>query len=1204
MGDVSRGVDLDSGVPVAIKRALGTGEQTRLRFEREVAALQRVRHPGVVRVLDHGEDAEGYWLVMAWVEGETLQAALRRGPLGESDVRALATRLASALAAVHEAGIVHRDVKPSNILLPEGRAESAVLVDFGLARCETDARATASGALVGSPMYMSPEQARGEPTHGPQADVFSLGATLYECASGRPPFRGTNALTILAKVLTLRPEPLGRVSPWTRGNFDRVVERMMSRNPADRPKDGADLLRMLDECHFPSSDRREPLATLSDVEVRPATILVATSGPPVPAHGGTTASLGGAAGELSDWADICSHFGGVSEGAFHPTLFVTFVTSGIARDDARLAARAALALRDHAPHAKVFVATGTSFVSQAGTSELTADFAESALRSLEEREASGVFLDGPTEGLLDATFVVEADSGAGRARLVGRNAEPAPGREIDGRAVPFVGRDLELRALELGIQQAREEGQASVIWVVAEAGRGKTALREVTATRLEETPGTRVLRTRCDALAAETPYAMLADLIATRFRLSRSASFDDQVAALTQRLPLEGFTSVMPRSLASPFGIVDAVGGTDPMTMQRELVSAIKEWFALDAAARPDQTLVLLIDDVQWSDASSWGVLESVLSGQGLHVSIVGFARPEFLERAPRPLSGLAPREMPLPKLGPRASEKLLRALMGRSAEGKDLSSFLRVADGSPLYLEELARTQIAGASSFAPAGSMLAMLQARCASLPVRQRTTLRVAAAVGHSFSKRVLTEILDGRELEEIDATLAALAREEFIVSEDGRGNFAEWSFRHALVRDAAHSLLAPEDQKTVHARVYRAEKRLGNVSSSALAVHAEKGGLFEEAATELVLVAESMLAVSDLLGATDVVQRIQGLVPSVPVRGEAYVIGAIAKFFLGDLPTALSWSLEGLILSTRRSRLWVRAVGYLAAIIGHVRPAQRPPALEDALAALLERPILSEELLALSEALALGVQTSAAMYPGDIVWTQAASARLQRLYEHRGALDVSKGWAALGLAWSAYYAGGTPETVDTWCARAVAHFETAQDRRNLVPCLSLWARALAHSLQRERSIQMAQRAIEVASAIGEFPVLFAKLHRAAAIAFLASADDVTLAERATASQDLALVLGALRQSAYVRCEASTGLSYLALASNEPDTALAHADEALRAVGICPIAAEAVALALALGDASKQEAARDLLSSVHPSSSVCGPLRRRLQNERPQR
>ncbi|MCA8923676.1 MAG: protein kinase [Planctomycetes bacterium] len=236
MGVVYEAVQVGLGRRVALKvlpRTQGIVGTARERFRREAEATASLRHPGIVPIYDIGEDRGVLYFAMELVEGRSLRAALDQdGRLVPQVAAELGRQIAEALACAHAEGIVHRDVKPDNVLLRgDGRP---VLTDFGLARRQQDAALTRVGTIVGTPLYMSPEQALGEPFDA-RTDVYSLGVTLYEALSGRAPFEGSvDTAQVLDRLVKEDPPPLRALRPEIPAALAGVVETALERDPARR----------------------------------------------------------------------------------------------------------------------------------------------------------------------------------------------------------------------------------------------------------------------------------------------------------------------------------------------------------------------------------------------------------------------------------------------------------------------------------------------------------------------------------------------------------------------------------------------------------------------------------------------------------------------------------------------------------------------------------------------------------------------------------------------------------------------------------------------------------------------------------------------------------------------------------------------------------------------------------------------------------
>jgi len=239
MGIVYRARDMVTSETVAIKLLTG-GIRGVDRFLREIEIIARLHHPRIVRYVARGLAPDGApFLAMEWLDGETLEHRLQRGPLGLRDAIELGRSIAEALDAAHAIGVVHRDLKPANVLLVRGSIEDVKVVDFGVARLASGGPVlTASGEIVGTPAYMSPEQALSKPVDG-RSDIFSLGSILYRAISGVYPFEAESALRMLLRLTQSRAAPLSSVAPRTPATLALAVDGMLTPDPCGRPESAA-----------------------------------------------------------------------------------------------------------------------------------------------------------------------------------------------------------------------------------------------------------------------------------------------------------------------------------------------------------------------------------------------------------------------------------------------------------------------------------------------------------------------------------------------------------------------------------------------------------------------------------------------------------------------------------------------------------------------------------------------------------------------------------------------------------------------------------------------------------------------------------------------------------------------------------------------------------------------------------------------------
>lgn len=241
MAEVWRAEDTKLGRAVAVKVILAAHATDRNfldRFVREARVVASLEHPNILPVYDVGEEEELPFLVMPFLDGGTLRDRMQQGPVPLAAAAAFIGQLAGALDAAHEAGVLHRDVKPANVLL--GKADRLFLADFGIARLvETETGLTATGMVVGTPIYMAPEQAQGKPA-SPASDRYALAVIAYELLAGRPPFEGENPLSLMNQhVTTPAPALSARIAGLPAG-LDAVFERALAKDPAARhPTSGA-----------------------------------------------------------------------------------------------------------------------------------------------------------------------------------------------------------------------------------------------------------------------------------------------------------------------------------------------------------------------------------------------------------------------------------------------------------------------------------------------------------------------------------------------------------------------------------------------------------------------------------------------------------------------------------------------------------------------------------------------------------------------------------------------------------------------------------------------------------------------------------------------------------------------------------------------------------------------------------------------------
>src|SRR5918999_5534467 len=231
------------------------------RFKREIMVAAAMQHPNIVPVLSTGNTERLPYFVMPFVEGESLRVRLGRGPLSVREAVSVMKDVARALAFAHGRGVIHRDIKPDNIIIS---GATATVTDFGVAKAVAASRAgpargtieartpggstiTHAGVSLGTPTYMAPEQAAADPNTDHRADLYALGIVAYEMLVGAPPFQGRSPQALLAAQLTELPRPISQRRYGVPAALERLIMQCLEKNPTDRPRNAADMVRALDD---------------------------------------------------------------------------------------------------------------------------------------------------------------------------------------------------------------------------------------------------------------------------------------------------------------------------------------------------------------------------------------------------------------------------------------------------------------------------------------------------------------------------------------------------------------------------------------------------------------------------------------------------------------------------------------------------------------------------------------------------------------------------------------------------------------------------------------------------------------------------------------------------------------------------------------------------------------------------------------------
>ncbi len=1055
MGRVYRARDRASGAVVAVKvlgaRADPRAEESIARFVREARVLASLDHPGIVRYLDAGETSErGAFLVMEWLAGHDLDERLLRGPLSVDEVIVLAKRLAEPLAAAHRRGIVHRDLKPANVLLVDGDVAAAKIIDFGLARREGDASLTAEGAVVGTPAYMAPEQIRGERVDA-RADVYALGALLFACLVGRPPFAGAHPIAVLAKAIV---QPAPRASELRAGllpALDVLIARLLAKDPDARPADGGEVARELAAIASAPGERPAAIA-IGAHEQRVACIVLCDAsasalssaatrlelrrpGDDATAVDGVSAELELSAPELDARIE---ELGGTLYPLTQRSSLVTIRGGAAPAEQAARAARCALALLAARPAAPLVLATGKLVVGGSVQVGEVIDRAASILHAAVRGNQRGVTIDASTAALLDDRFIVRGD-GAQRELVAERDREGAE-RTFLGRPSPCVGRGGEIASLEAALAACIAEPRSRAVLIVAPPGVGKSRLLQELSARVGAGLVADVAFARADPVGGSTSLRLAGQLVEQRARIGRSDSEPARArklrAMIERVVPADDVDRMVAclGEIAGVYASSDAAppelraARADAATMTDVLGEAWVAWLRALTERRP---LVVALEDLHWADAASLRLIDAALDRlSDRPLLVVGTARPEIETTSPRLWQKRGLSEIHLGPLPGRAARAFVESALGPDVDAKAVDAILERAAGHPFLLEELVRAVASGQGADALPTSVVAMVQARLDDLDAGARRVLRAASVFGTTFTLSAVEALLGDVGREQVAAELGALCDSELLQRRGagGRGD-PEHAFRHALLRDAAYATLTDHDRALAH-RLAGAWLESNNESDPAvLAEHFDRGDDRAQALPHYRRAAKAALARSDLDRAAELAERALTCRPDRPTRGALLAIESEVSYWRGDLDGAVDRADRAAELLAFDSPAWFDAASAAIGALG-----QRGK--NDDVAGWLTRVCLAEsskdtrgaQVVALCRGF---TQLAWAHHRSDL---GAVRARLEQISEPLDALEpYEAGWVHRVRAEAAWLHDGDVDRCLAAFAASADAFELANARR---------------------------------------------------------------------------------------------------------------------------------------------------------------------------
>ena len=881
-GEVYRAVDARSGRTVAVKRLLGDLPDGAAadRFDREARLVALVDSPYVVRYVAHGRDAGGRaWLVLEWLEGEDLRRRQAWRPLSVPEALEAARQAALGLDALHTAGIVHRDLKPSNFYLvgsPSGPVELK-LIDLGTARAGGRTALTTEGWTVGTPAYMSPEQARGDADISALSDVFSLGIVLFELLTGRRPFRGADHYAILAKIVLEDAPRLSELVTGAPPELDTIVARALAKRPEHRFPSAREMSEELARLMARPSSRgggtvelatlsRVPLGEEATVQVRMPRVstlheqrvvtavfaglvgegslgsLRLASAAPGEA-GPSSRALGAGIDVMQRFAQIAVEHGAALHATLGSRMIAVFGGAHSSGDEGVRAAGTALGAAE-LPGVRLAMVTGRVHADSEG---MGGDAIERGAALL-DRYRGSVRLDAPTARLVSAHFIVEEEPDGAILRGE-RGIDDAPPMLL-GRRTPCVGRDRELAVLEGIFEECATERVARVALVTGPAGIGKSRARHELLRRIIPRGEVEVIYGRGASLSAGSPFGMIAPAIRRAAGILDGEPLAAQVQKLRARLArrLEGKDLARVAAFVGELAQVPSRGDgddalraarADPMLMGDSMRSAWEDWLLAECSAHP---VILVLDDLHWGDLPSVKAVDGALRHlRDSPFMVLSLARPDVHAQFPGLWAERAVHEIRLGPLSRKASERLVMEALAPEVAPETVARIVARAEGNAFYLEEMVRAVAAGGTQVLPADgsggddaipdTVLGMVQARLDTFGAPAKRVLRAASIFGERFWRGGVIALVGGEQnAASVARSLDDLTSRE-VIAPLGTSRLPgelEYAFRHALVRDAAYAMLTDTDRRVGHGLAGEWLETHGEVDFTALAAHYRHGG----------------------------------------------------------------------------------------------------------------------------------------------------------------------------------------------------------------------------------------------------------------------------------------------------------------------------------------------------------------------------------------
>ena len=873
----------------------------------------------------------------------------------------LGRRLSYALAALHRRGIVHRDVKPGNLFLVDGKIGRLKLLDLGAVwRFDELGRLTRTGHFLGTPMYMAPEQVQNDGDICPATDVWAMGVLLYQCLTGVTPFTGDGLAALLASIVLAAPRPIATLCADIPADLAELVTQMLAKNSAERPASAIEVNERLEAIADALADTGDARPTavamastrpvdsaaqkrpgLTTLESRLTCMLFVLPGPEESGSDGADVADGHLDGpdavagrQLARLADIdplrvqaitrvAEGSGGCARQLFDGTALLTVRGQHSPIEQAALAARMAIAINSAIPDALLVLVTGR----KEGERPVQM-VANEAIAIGRETRPGTIRLDEMTASLLETRFHLVRDESA---LYLGEERTFPAARMILGKPSKWFGRRRALATLTATFEECVDVEAARAVLVTGPGGIGKSRLcREFLRVISRLDTSYQLLYGCADMARVGTPFNILAPAMGRYLGLLSGEPDDAARAKIRARVAVsvaEDRVGFVAPFLGAMLGIAfpdDAHPGlhsaqTDHGFRAESIKRAWIEFLRGECARAP---VLLIVEELHWGDQPSVEYIDSALATlKDAPFMVLALARPEVEGRFPRLWHKRDVSAVRLHPLSAKESGRLVEDALGADCDPDTVASVVERAGGNPFVLEELVRVVARGVSALPD--TVLAIGQDRLAALDPEAKRVLRAASVFGEVFWPDGVQALIQANEPAETDSWLRVLEAGDFILRQ-ARSRFSgqlEYRFEHALIRDAAYALLTDEDRRTGHAVAGAWLEQVGARDPLVLAEHYQAGSQPERAIRHFCQAAEDALAANDLHTARTCAEAAEAAGAKGRELGRVALVQSSVAGWLADYRTCCERGLEASRLVVPGSQAWFIAIGN--AVTAHYR-----------------------------------------------------------------------------------------------------------------------------------------------------------------------------------------------------------------------------------------------------------------------------------------